>query len=67
MKGYWYNYKTSQYEYTDAPTNDTEAKEFLPQINSARGLYDCHRALRLSVLEAMVRVLECAVGVNRND
>jgi hypothetical protein len=54
----WWNFKNECWDNrTDAPKTDVEALQYIP-IGVRRNLYQCHRQLGLSVLEAMVKALQ---------
>ena len=60
---YWYNFVTDEYDAVAGPiTSDEQAELYLPQLAGValyriwRGQYD------LPILEAMVKVLDAAIG-----
>lgn len=58
----WYNFKTKEYVYSDLPTTDEQAVEYIPQLQAAQGLYKCYRLMGNDIIESMIKVLEACVG-----
>ena len=59
---YWRNRKTGETEFRDMPETDEEAVKYIPQDETAQGLYVCWRNLGLEIDEAMINVLSASVG-----
>lgn len=57
----WYNWKTNDYDYRDAPQTDEEAKQYIRQDIASQGLYDLRREMGDDVLHAILYVLEAHV------
>jgi hypothetical protein len=64
-QSFWWNYATEDYEENGEPVTDDKALQYLPQIPAAQGLYECHRKLGKSILEAMMETLLSVVGRGR--
>jgi len=45
------------------PTTDEEARQYIPQLPAALGLYEVRRQMGDSVLDAMEATLRAAVGL----
>ena len=57
MNMLWWNFDTECWDHRkNAPGTDEAAMPYIP-IGPRRNLYQCHRALGLSVLDAMVKAL----------
>ena len=56
-ESYYYNFKTQEYEHRDTPQ---DWEDYIPQNEAAQGLYQCHKALGKSNIEA-ARLTLCAV------
>jgi hypothetical protein len=56
----WYNYKTSEHELIETPT---DFADYVPQSQSAQSMYRCYLELGETPIEAAIRVLSACVGV----
>lgn len=56
----YFNEKTGEIDYLDEPPADW--RDYLPQVQAAQGLYECHLAAGLSPAEAAKEVLLIATG-----
>lgn len=59
----WPDYVAQDFVHMPAPETDADAKRLIPQIPAAQALYEVHRLLGKSILEAMALTLECVQGV----
>lgn len=64
----WWNYKTEQYDSRDIPPQtDEEAKMYISQLNEAQRIYELHRELGLSILNAMLETLKAQLPQHSHD
>jgi len=54
MVGFWYNYKTSEYDYREMPTNFSD---YIPQYKAAQSLYDLYIKMGDTPRKAAEKVL----------
>ena len=64
--GFWYNYAAQDYEHSDAPVTDEEAKRYIPQDEAAQAIYQIRREMGDSILHAMAYTLEASAGIPHN-
>jgi len=62
----YFNHKTGQFEYGPDEMTDEKAREYIPQIAPAQGIYECRRGLGDTVLEAMLYTLTACVKASKN-
>ena len=60
MKRWWWNQKTGEAEFKEAPTTDEEAEAFLPQLPPVIGLYRAQRFSGNDTLDALETALRIA-------
>ncbi len=60
--GYWHNYQTGEMDFREAPETDEEMRPYLPQDPSALGLYQCHREMGKSIMDAAIRTYKAVLG-----
>lgn len=61
-RGTWWNFANQEYDTQPEELSDEWAKEHLSQHVAAQALYDIHRKLGDSILEAMRKVLHAQIG-----
>jgi len=63
QRAYWFNMKTGEFEYRQAPSTDADCTQYIPQNPSAQALYKLYRVQGgLTMMEAMTNVLSACVG-----
>lgn len=60
----YYNFKTKEYEYRNTP-DDWE--DYIPQDEAAQGLYQCHKMLGKSNIEAAKETLLAVTGLKDKE
>ena len=48
----WHNFKTGQWEFIKGEPSVAKLKEFLPQVPSLLGMFDCYLAMGKPPMEA---------------
>jgi hypothetical protein len=62
-RGASFNYKTGQYDYVDLGNlTDEQLMAYMPQDISVQQIFQIHRKLGLSSLEAMIKALMAYLG-----
>jgi hypothetical protein len=63
VRGGSFNYKTGQYDYIDlGKLTDEQLMDYMPQDISVQQIFQIHRKLGLSSLEAMIKALMAYLG-----
>ncbi len=58
-RGYWFNFKTGEYEYIETPAN---FENYISQLPAAQGLYKVYLQMGDESIVAATKVLKATIG-----